>query len=96
MGPFLAYHAGYQVIEDMKVALASRRRLRDSGTLKVVFNGLQAVKPTPIVELQLGVVSEARGIVVVECMSVTEGLEDKLGPSQYNTVEAQDMTRVLF
>jgi hypothetical protein len=75
----LAHDARDKVVKDVEVALARSGGLRYAGSLKVVLYRFETAESPAIVELELGVVTESRRIVIGECVRVSKGLEDELG-----------------
>lgn len=75
---FLAIDTRAEVVKNMEVALAARRDLAHSRSLKVVLDRLQSFETSAIGELEFCVVSVPRGIVVVHSVGVTKRLEDEL------------------
>lgn len=76
---FFTFNTRGEVVEDVEVALSTRGWLGDARAFKVVLDGLDAVEPATVVELELGVVAIPRGVLVPDGMCVSKGLEDELG-----------------
>jgi len=76
--PFLAVDARDKVVEDVEVALAACRSLRNTRTLKVIVDRLETLETATVCELELRVRPVPRSVVVGNCVRVAKRFEDEL------------------